>query len=364
MIPRILSALLILYMASPSRAQSLDLVIRNGSVLDGSGSPAQEVDIGIRGDRVVLIGKNLRQKARRVIDAHGLVVAPGFIDPHTHTFEDLSNPVTSRNDAYLMQGVTTVATGNDGSSPLQIADALHKWAQQGIGTNAALFIGQGSVRSAVMGMSDAKPTSEQMDSMKSLVDRGMKDGAIGMSTGLYYAPGSYSSTEEVIALAKVAAADGGIYDTHMRDESTYNIGLLASVRETIRIGREAQMPVMISHIKALGRDVWGQSSQVIALVDEARAAGVRVTASRIPLRCVGNQRRSCTDTTVGGGWGLGCIVAADWRFSGEATPDGGDAEESRPSRRPRVFAYDCVAGQRVYRQDFGQYRAGTRYLAD
>jgi N-acyl-D-amino-acid deacylase len=286
-ISRILSGLLILYMASPSWAQNLDLVIRNGSVLDGSGSPAQQVDIGIRGDRVVLIGKNPRQKARRVIDAHGLMVAPGFIDPHTHTFEDLSNPATRRNDAYLMQGVTTVATGNDGSSPLQIADALRKWAQQGIGTNAALFIGQGSVRSAVMGMSDTKPTPEQMDSMKALVDRGMKDGAIGMSTGLYYAPGSYSSTEEVIALAKVAAADGGIYDTHMRDESTYNIGLLASVQETIRIGREAHIPVMISHIKALGRDVWGQSTQVIALVDEARAAGVQVTASQYPYDASG-----------------------------------------------------------------------------
>jgi N-acyl-D-amino-acid deacylase len=150
-----------------------------------------------------------------------------------------------------------------------------------------LFIGQGSVRSAVMGMSDAKPTAAQMDSMKALVDRGMKGGAIGMSTGLYYAPGSYSSTEEVIALARVAAADGGIYDTHMRDESTYNIGLLASVRETIRIGREAGIPVMISHIKALGRDVWGQSSQVIALVDEARAAGVGVTASQYPYDASG-----------------------------------------------------------------------------
>ncbi len=262
-------------------------MIRNGSVLDGSGSPAKQVDIGIRGDRVVLIGKNLKQKANRIIDAHGLIVAPGFIDPHTHTFEDLSNPATSRNDAYLMQGVTTVATGNDGSSPLQIGDALHKWAQQGIGTNAALFIGQGSVRSAVMGMSDAKPTPAQMDSMKALVDRGMKEGAIGMSTGLYYAPGSYSSTEEVIALAKVAGADGGIYDTHMRDESTYNIGLLASARETIRIGREAQMPVMISHIKALGRDVWGQSTQVIALVDAARAEGMRVTASQYPYDASG-----------------------------------------------------------------------------
>ena len=287
MIPRILSALVFLYLASSTWAQSLDLLIRNGSVLDGSGSPANQVDIGIRGDRVVLIGKNLSEKASRVIDAHGLIVAPGFVDPHTHTFDDLSNPATSRNDAYLMQGVTTVATGNDGSSPLQIGDALRKWAQQGIGTNAALFIGQGSVRDAVMGMSDAKPTPAQIDSMKALVDRGMKEGAIGMSTGLYYAPGSYSSTEEVIALAKVAAADGGIYDTHMRDESTYNIGLLASVRETIRIGREAHMPVMISHIKALGRDVWGQSPQVIALVDAARAEGVRVTASQYPYDASG-----------------------------------------------------------------------------
>jgi N-acyl-D-aspartate/D-glutamate deacylase len=136
-------------------------------------------------------------------------------------------------------------------------------------------------------MSDAKPTPPQVDSMKALVDRGMKEGAIGMSTGLYYAPGSYSSTEEVIALAKVAAADGGIYDTHMRDESTYNIGLLAAVRETIRIGREAHMPVMISHIKALGKDVWGQSPQVIALVDSARAEGVRVTASQYPYDASG-----------------------------------------------------------------------------
>ena len=175
MIPRILSALLLLYLTSSSWAQSLDLLIRNGSVLDGSGAPAKQVDIGIRGDRVVLIEKNLRQKASRVIDAHGLIVAPGFIDPHTHTLDDLSNPATSRNDAYLMQGVTTVATGNDGSSPVQIGDALHKWAQQGI-DNAALFIGQGSVRSAVMGMSDAKPTPAQMDSMKTLVDRGMKEG--------------------------------------------------------------------------------------------------------------------------------------------------------------------------------------------
>jgi N-acyl-D-aspartate/D-glutamate deacylase len=136
-------------------------------------------------------------------------------------------------------------------------------------------------------MSDATPTTAQMDSMKALVDRGMKEGAIGMSTGLFYAPGSYSSTEEVIALAKVAAANGGIYDTHMRDEDSYTIGLLGSVKETIRIGREAHIPVMISHIKALGKSVWGESTPVIALVNAARASGVDVTASQYPYNASG-----------------------------------------------------------------------------
>lgn len=293
---RALWTLLILSVAVPLIAQNtgqnpttnnLDILIRNGSVFDGSGSPARRVDIGIRGDRIVFVGKSQGQKATRVIDARGLVVAPGFIDPHTHTLGDLSNPATSRNDAYLMQGVTTVMVGNDGSSPLEIGATLHKLDQQGIGTNVAMFIGQGSVRRAIMGMSDATPTTAQMDSMKALVDRGMKEGAIGMSTGLFYAPGSYSSTEEVIALAKIAAADGGIYDTHMRDEDSYTIGLLGSVKETIRIGREAHIPVMISHIKALGKSVWGQSADVIALVDAARASGVNVTASQYPYNASG-----------------------------------------------------------------------------
>lgn len=268
-------------------SHDLDILIRNGSVLDGSGAAAKHIDIGIRGDRIVLLAKSTRLKAKRVIDARGLVVAPGFIDPHTHTLGDLSNPASSGNDAYLMQGVTTVAVGNDGSSPLQIGATLRKLAQQGVGTNVAMFIGQGSVRRAVMGMSDAVPTPAQMASMKALVDRGMKEGAIGMSTGLFYAPGSYSSTEEVIALAKVAAADGGIYDTHMRDEDSYSIGLLNAVRETIRIGREAHIPVMISHIKALGKNVWGQSTAVIALVNDVRASGVNVTASQYPYNASG-----------------------------------------------------------------------------
>lgn len=268
-------------------AQELDLLIRGGTVVDGSGSPAKKADVGIAKDRIVFVGASGGRHAKREIDATGLVVTPGFIDPHTHTAGDLSDPKRSRNDAYLMQGVTTVATGNDGDSPREIGATLTKWERQGIGTNAVLFIGQGTVRGEVMGMADAKPSADQLAQMKRLVDAAMQQGAIGISTGLYYAPGSYSSTEEVIELARVAAQHSGIYDTHMRDESSYTIGLLASVRETIRIGREAHLPVMISHIKALGVDVWGQSGDVIKLIDDARREGINVTASQYPYTASG-----------------------------------------------------------------------------
>jgi N-acyl-D-amino-acid deacylase len=268
-------------------AHPIDLIIRGGSLIDGSGSPPIKADIGITGDRIVFVGPSAGRKAKREIDATGLVVTPGFIDPHTHTAGDLSDPKRSRNDAYLMQGVSTVATGNDGDSPTTIGATLARWNQRGIGTNAVLFIGQGTVRREVMGMTDAKPTPEQMDRMKGLVDTAMNEGAIGISTGLYYAPGSFSSTEEVIELARIAAQHGGIYDTHMRDEGSYSIGLLGSVRETIRIGQEAHLPVTISHIKALGADVWGKSTDVIALIEDARKAGVNVTASQYPYAASG-----------------------------------------------------------------------------
>jgi N-acyl-D-amino-acid deacylase len=286
---RSLVLLLAIFALIPPRtnAQRLDLIIRGGSLIDGSGSPAIQADIGIAGDRIVFVGASAGRTAKRTIDATGLIVTPGFIDPHTHTADDLSDPKRSRNQPYLMQGVTTVATGNDGASPKDIGATLAQWSKQGIGTNAVLFIGQGTVRRDVMGMSDATPTPDQMDRMKALVDRAMSEGAIGLSTGLYYTPGSYSSTEEVIELARIAAQHHGIYDTHMRDESSYSIGLLGSVKETIRIGREAHLPVMISHIKALGADVWGQSAQVIALIDEARKAGVDVTASQYPYTASG-----------------------------------------------------------------------------
>jgi N-acyl-D-aspartate/D-glutamate deacylase len=186
-----------------------------------------------------------------------------------------------------MQGVTTVITNNDGGGSIEVGRTLDGWRKGGIGTNAAVYIGQGSVRGAVLGMSASAPTPAQIDSMRAIVARGMDQGAIGMSTGLYYAPGSYASTDEVIELAKVAAAKGGLYDSHLRDESSYTIGLVGAVNEAIRIGREAHLPIHISHIKALGTDVWGQSDSVIGIIRKARASGVDVTADQYPYTASG-----------------------------------------------------------------------------
>ncbi|HEX5082418.1 MAG TPA: prolyl oligopeptidase family serine peptidase, partial [Blastocatellia bacterium] len=264
------------------RVSKLDFLIRGGNVIDGAGTDAIKVDVGVAGDRIVFLGDAEKEnlQADRVIDAAGLVVAPGFIDPHTHADDDLFNPKRAANLAYLTQGVTTVFIGSDGRSRIPLANALEKLQSQGIGTNVASFVGHGSVRQSVMGMSDAAPTPEQLEKMKSLALEGMDAGALGLSTGLYYAPGSYAKTEEVIELSKVAAERGGVYDTHQRDESSYTIGLLASIEEIIRIGREAKIPVHVSHIKALGSDVWGKSGEAIEIINRARAEGVNVTANQ------------------------------------------------------------------------------------
>jgi acyl-homoserine-lactone acylase len=273
----------------PAQGRVVDLLLRNGALVDGTGAAERRADVGVQGDRIVFVGDASRAgvTARRTIDASGLIVAPGFIDPHTHTLGDLSNPERRGNAAYLMQGVTTVITNNDGGGTLDIGKTFDAWKRDGIGTNAALYVPQGSVRRSVMGMSAAAPTPAQMDSMRAIVARGMAEGALGMSTGLYYAPGSYATTDEVIALSRVASQQGGIYDSHMRDESSYTIGLVGSINETLRIGREARIPVHISHIKALGADVWGQSDTVIALIKAARAAGMNVTADQYPYLASG-----------------------------------------------------------------------------
>lgn len=279
---------------TPAQVLQVDLLIQGGKIVDGSGSAPTRGDVGIRGDRIVFIGnaKKAGLKATRTIQADGLVVAPGFIDPHTHTLEALSDLNRRGNENYLMQGVTTVITGNDGystpsaRSPLTIAETLSKWEQQGIGTNAALLDGHATIRRRVMSLNDPNPTPGQLAQMKKLLSQEMDEGAFGMSTGLYYY-GPNIKTEEVIELAKVAAAKGGILDSHIRDEDSYTIGLIAAIEEELRIAREAKIRVNISHIKALGPAVWGKSTDVIRLIKQARAAGIEVTADHYPYTASG-----------------------------------------------------------------------------
>jgi N-acyl-D-aspartate/D-glutamate deacylase len=303
----------------------LDVLIRGGTLIDGSGSSGRRADIGIRGDRIVFVGTAATDvSAVRTINATGLIVAPGFIDPHTHTDGDLasSNPTTRANLPFLMQGVTTVITNNDGRSPADLSVQFKQWSEVGIGTNAAGYYGEGTLRGRVVGNRDVPATKEQMEEMKRLVAKAMDDGALGMSTGLFYAPGSFASTEEIIELSKVVASKGGIYDTHMRDESSYTIGLIGSVNEVIRIGREARLPVHISHIKALGVDVWGMSDSVIKIIERARREGVNVTANQYPYTASGT--------------GLGASLLPRWAESG-----GGDslrAVANDPVRRARLIA--------------------------
>lgn len=285
-------AILILAVLSLSACQNkeqFDLVLLKGTIIDGTGEESYTADLAIKNDTIAFIGdlSQLSYVAKQEIDAESYTVTPGFIDPHTHAMDDLSDSVKNENLNYLMQGVTTVVTGSDGGSVLQIGEKLQEWEEQGIGTNAAIMVGHRTIRRRVMSMRDEEPTAEELRNMKTLVAKGMDEGALGFSTGLYYAPASFATTEEVIELAKVAAEKGGMYDAHIRDESSYNIGLLAAIEETLEIGRKADIHVNVSHIKCLGVDVWGQSAQAVALIAKARAEGQRVTADQYPYRASG-----------------------------------------------------------------------------
>lgn len=275
---------LILGAATANAQPQANVLIRGGLIYDGSTAKPFTGDVAIAGDKILYVGPHATLSARSVIDAHGMIVAPGFIDPHTHadTFLNSGDRAARANPAWTMQGVSTVFLGVDGNGTPDLKAAFGRWRQQGIGTNVVSYVGFGAARQAVLGNSARQPTPSELDREKALITRGMCQGAIGLSAGLFYAPQSFAKTEEVIALAKEAAARGGIYDTHQRDEASYSIGLLASTREVLRIGKEAGLPVQISHIKALGHDVWGQSVPVIALIDKARASGQNVTANVYP----------------------------------------------------------------------------------
>lgn len=280
----------VLALALP-RGDSVDVLIRGGRVYDGSGRPGVVTDVGLRGERIVFVGDAARAKvaAARIVDASGLIVAPGFIDPHTHALEGVATAGETRRKAInvLTQGVTTITVGPDGRGPFDVSRIQRESEQKGLGVNTFVLVGFGTVRATVMGSSSAPASPAQVDSMRALIDKAMREGAYGVGAGLFYAPQSYASTEEVIAVVSAAKPYGGIYDSHQRDESSYSIGLMNSTREAIRIGRESGLVTNLGHVKALGVDVWGYADSVLRLMREERATGHMVVADQYPWTASG-----------------------------------------------------------------------------
>ncbi len=277
--------------AAPQRA---DLLIVGGTVYDGVSEEPRRVDVAVTGDRISFIGSARGMRAVRTIDAAGLVVAPGFIDPHTHSDEDLASDDPQRRVLanHLMQGVTTIVTGNDGNGSPEVGQRLDRVRERGAGANVATYVGFGAVRRRVVGEGDRRPKDPELQAMRQLVASAMCDGALGFSTGLYYVPQSYSRTDEVVALAREAALRGGIYDSHLREEGSAGIGLLEAIDEAISVGRSAGLPVHIAHIKALGVEAHGQAQAAIARIEAARARGLRVTADHYPWTASGTRLTS------------------------------------------------------------------------
>lgn len=271
--------LLISFLAIGTSAaqQNFDVLVQGGRIIDGSGNPWYEADVGIRGERVVAIGDLSNSTASQVIDASGLVVSPGFIDPHTHALRGIFDVPNA--ESSLLQGVTTLTEGNDGRSPYPIDEHYRAIEEKQISPNWAVFVGQGTIRKIVIGEDDRAASPAELQRMKGMVAAAMEQGALGISTGLFYVPGSFTPTEEVVELSKVAAEYNGIYISHLRDEAAE---LLDSVAETIHISEQANIPVQLTHHKVIGVGNWGASVDSLAMVDQARARGIDITMDQYP----------------------------------------------------------------------------------
>lgn len=282
-------ALLVAGCVTTPAAIEADVLLRGGTIYPGGEAEPFVGDVAVRGERIVALGQRLQVAARRTIEAHGLVVAPGFIDPHAHVEGWLTSDDAGRRLAapFLLQGVTTTLIGNDGFGPADVKPLLASAGERPVGINYGVFTGFGSIRGAVVGSASRAPTPPELAQQQALVRRAMCDGAVGLSTGLFYAPQSFADTAEVVALARTAAEFGGVYDTHLRDEGSYSIGLAAAVHEAIGIARAARIPVHISHIKALGVDAHGLAPAVVAQIARARGEGLAITAGLYPYDASG-----------------------------------------------------------------------------
>jgi len=261
--------------------ESYDLVIIGGIIIDGTGAPGYIADIGIRAGRIVKIGRLKSGQGSKVVAAAEKVIIPGFIDMHTHC-DNLRHAELKAGLNYLTQGVTTVVSGSCGSGAFKVKEFFAALEANGIGVNVVHMVGQGRVRGEVIKNADRKPTAAELEKMTRLIKQAMSEGAAGMSSGLFYAPGSFANTEEIISLLEPVKKYKGIYHTHLRDESDYGIGLLAAVTEAITIGEKAGIPVQISHIKALGKPVWGSAPEVALLIENAQQRGLKIYADQYP----------------------------------------------------------------------------------
>ena len=256
-----------------------DILLKGGTLFDGSGSEGQVGDVAIKEDRLVGVGKLELKSAKWVIDCKDLIVAPGFIDLHNHSDSQVISSRTRANVNYLMQGCTTIVTGNCGSGPIDVAEYLTKINAAGVGTNVAHLLPQGALRGHVVGSAQRAAKPEELAKMRELADKAMRDGAWGMSTGLIYVPSSYADTDELIEIAKVIGRHGGLYASHIRGEGK---DLLESVHEAIKIGREAGCPIHVSHFKATGEEAWGLVRPASEMIEAARKEGLKVTADQYP----------------------------------------------------------------------------------
>ena len=292
-VPLVLVVFAALVSAGGPQAQpSFDVLIQNGRVMDGSGNPWLRADVGIRDGLIVAVGRLPGAQGQRVIDADGRLVTPGFIDVHSHAADGLARDELRQGQPLLAQGVTTIVGNPDGGGSIDLAAQRAGLERGGVGPNVALLIGHGRVRSTVIGGARRAPTAEELDRMRALVRRAMEQGAFGLSSGLFYTPGSYATTEEVIELAKVAAGFGGLYTSHIRDESNYSIGVVAAVQEVIRIADEAGTIGIVSHAKALGPDNWGLGHAITHRIQTARAQGIQVFADQYPYEASSTSLRA------------------------------------------------------------------------
>jgi N-acyl-D-aspartate/D-glutamate deacylase len=269
-------------LSSRQAPAAFDVIIRHGRVLDGSGNPWYSADVAVRGDRIATVGNVGDAGATTTIDASGLYVAPGFIDTHTHAGPGLATAPLAAARPQLAQGITTVFVNPDGEGRLDLAAQRAAFVKAGLAVNVAQFVPHGPVRETVLGSEDRQATAAELDRMRALVRAGMQEGAWGLSSGPFYVPQSFANTREFVEMAKVAAAFGGIYQSHVRDESDYSAGVVASVEELIAVAREAKLPAVVTHIKALGPGARGLAPAMAQRIEKARADGLEVWADQYP----------------------------------------------------------------------------------